>query len=147
VAGGPFIINKIDKTAKTITVKRNDKCWGLKPKLQAITFIVLDVSGQAKAFQSDQIDCFDIGPDPAAYKQAQAVAGAEVRKAGGPNFRHIDLGQKGPMSDLQSASGGHAQPGPGERRRGHAHFTGLAGHDDGQPHLDQQPGLRRPDRG
>jgi ABC-type oligopeptide transport system substrate-binding subunit len=101
VAGGPFIINKIDKTAKTITVKRNDKCWGPKPKLQAITFIVLDVSGQAKAFQSDQIDCFDIGPDPAAYKQAQAVASAEVRKAGGPNFRHIDLGQKGPMSDLQ----------------------------------------------
>ena len=101
VSGGPFIIDKIDKTAKTISVKRNDKWWGQKPKLDTITFIVLDVSAQAKAFQSDQVDWFDIGPDPAAYKQAQGVQGAQVRKAGGPNFRHIDLGQKGAMANLQ----------------------------------------------
>jgi peptide/nickel transport system substrate-binding protein len=101
VAGGPFVIDKIDKTAKTITVKRNDKWWGLKPKLQSIIFKVIDISAQAKAYQSDQIDWFDIGPDPAAYKQAQAVQGGDIRKAGGPNFRHIDLGQKGPMANLQ----------------------------------------------
>jgi peptide/nickel transport system substrate-binding protein len=101
VSGGPYIIDKIDKTAKTITVKRNDKWWGQKPKLDTITFIVLDIAAQPKAFQSDQIDWFDVGPDPAAYKQAQGVSGAEVRKAGSPNFRHIDLGQKGAMANLQ----------------------------------------------
>jgi peptide/nickel transport system substrate-binding protein len=99
VSGGPFIIDKIDKTARTITVKRNDKWWGQKPKLDTITFIVLDVSAQPKAYQSDQIDWFDIGPDPAAY--TQAVQGGDIRKAGGPNFRHIDLGQKGAMANLQ----------------------------------------------
>jgi peptide/nickel transport system substrate-binding protein len=101
VSGGPFMIDKIDKTAKTITVKHNDKWWGQKPKLDTITYIVLDIAAQPKAFQSDQIDQFDVGPDPAAYKQAKGVANAEVRKAGGPNFRHIDLGQKGAMANLQ----------------------------------------------
>jgi len=101
VSGGPFIIDKVDKTAKTITVKRNDKWWGQKPKLDTITFIVLDISAQPKALQSDQIDWFDIGSDASAYKQAQAVQGVQIRKAGGPNFRHIDLGQKGAMANLQ----------------------------------------------
>jgi glutathione transport system substrate-binding protein len=38
---------------------------------------------------------------PAAYKQAQAVQGGDIRKAGGPNFRHIDMGQKSAMANLQ----------------------------------------------
>lgn len=101
VSGGPFIFDKIDKTAKIITVKRNPKWWGQKPKLESITYIVIDTSAQLKAFQSAQIDWFDIGPDPAAYKQALAVQGAEVRKAGGPNFRHIDLGENGPLKDVK----------------------------------------------
>ncbi|MGI8882257.1 MAG: ABC transporter family substrate-binding protein [Jatrophihabitans sp.] len=100
VSGGPFIIDKIDKTAKTITVKRNDKWFGQKPKLDTIQFKVIDVSAQPKAFQGDQVDFFDIGSDPAAYKTAQATPDTDVRKAGGPNFRHIDLSKRGPLADL-----------------------------------------------
>ncbi len=100
VSGGPFIIDKIDKTAKTITVKRNDKWWGQKAKLDTIQYKVIDISAQPKAFQGDQIDFFDIGSDPAAYKTAQATPNSEIRKAGGPNYRHIDLSKRGPLADL-----------------------------------------------
>ncbi len=100
VSGGPFIIDKIDKTAKTITVKRNDKWFGQKAKLDTIQYKVIDVSAQPKAFQGDQVDFFDIGSDPAAYKTAQATPNSEIRKAGGPNYRHIDLSKRGPLADL-----------------------------------------------
>ncbi|MDQ6937131.1 MAG: ABC transporter family substrate-binding protein [Actinomycetota bacterium] len=101
LSGGPFKVDKIDKTQKTITVVRNDKWWGKKPKLDRIEFIVIDQGATAKAFQSDQVDFVDIGSDAAALATVKTVAGATVHKAGGPNWRHIDLGQRGPMADVK----------------------------------------------
>ncbi|MEP6852513.1 MAG: ABC transporter family substrate-binding protein [bacterium] len=101
LAGGPFKVGKIDKTQKTITVLPNDKWWGQKPKLSSIQYIVLDQGAIAKAFQSDQVDFVDVGSDAAQFATAKAVAGAVVHKAGGPNWRHIDLGKRGPMADVK----------------------------------------------
>ena len=101
VSGGPFKISTLDKTAKTITVVHNDKWWGKTPKLEKIQFIVLDQSAQAKALQSDQIDFVDIGSSVATYATVKATPGVTIHKAGGPNWRHIDLGSNGPLADLK----------------------------------------------
>jgi len=91
----------MDKTAKTITVVRNDKWWGPKAKLDKIQYIVLDQSAQAKALQSDQVDFIDIGSNVASYATVKATPGVSIHKAGGPNWRHIDLGSTGPMADVK----------------------------------------------
>ncbi len=101
VSGGPFKFGSIDKTAKTITLVHNDKWWGRAPKLDKIQFITLDQTAQAKALQSDQIDLVDIGSDVATYATVKATPGVTIHKAGGPNWRHIDLGSTGPMADLK----------------------------------------------
>jgi peptide/nickel transport system substrate-binding protein len=101
LAGGPFKVDKIDKTAKTITLVRNDKWSGNKPKLDKIQFIVIDQEAQAKALQSDQIDFVDIGSSVATYALVKKTPGVVIHKAGGPNWRHIDLGKSGPLADLK----------------------------------------------
>ena len=101
LAGGPFKLGSIDKTAKTITLVHNDKWWGRAPKLDKIEYIVLDQSAQAKALQSNQIDLVDVGSSVATYATVKATPGVSIHKAGGPNWRHIDLGNSGPMSDLK----------------------------------------------
>ncbi|MDQ1751285.1 MAG: glutathione transport system substrate-binding protein [Pseudonocardiales bacterium] len=101
LAGGPFKVGSIDKTAKTITVVPNDKWWGNKPKLDKIQYIVLDQEAQAKALQSDQVDFVDVGSSVATYALVKATPGITIRKAGGPNWRHIDLGKAGPLADLK----------------------------------------------
>ncbi|HEX8096167.1 ABC transporter family substrate-binding protein [Jatrophihabitans sp.] len=101
LAGGPFKISTLDKTAKTITVVHNDKWWGKAPKLDKIQFIVLDQAAQAKALQSDQVDFVDIGSSVASYATVKASPGVSIHKAGGPNWRHIDIGSSGPLSDVK----------------------------------------------
>ncbi|MBV9822573.1 MAG: ABC transporter family substrate-binding protein [Actinobacteria bacterium] len=101
LSGGPFKIGSLDKTAKTITVVHNDKWWGKAPKLDKIQFISLDQSAQAKALQSDQIDFVDVGSSVATYATVKATPGVSIHKAGGPNWRHIDLGSSGPMADVK----------------------------------------------
>jgi peptide/nickel transport system substrate-binding protein len=101
LSGGPFKISTLDKTAKTITVVHNDKWWGKAPKLDKIQFIVLDQAAQAKALQSDQIDLVDIGSSVATYATVKATPGVKIHKAGGPNWRHIDIGSSGPLADVK----------------------------------------------
>jgi peptide/nickel transport system substrate-binding protein len=101
LAGGPFKVSTLDKTAKTVTVVHNDKWWGKAPKLDKIQFIVLEQESQAKALQSDQIDFVDVGSSVATYATVKATPGVSIHKAGGPNWRHIDLGSTGPMADVK----------------------------------------------
>lgn len=91
VTGGPFKPGKIDQTAKTFTVLRDDNYWGNKAKLDSIVFRTLALDAEVGAFANGEIDFVDIGPDAANLKQAQAVPGAVIRRAAGPDLRHITL--------------------------------------------------------
>jgi peptide/nickel transport system substrate-binding protein len=91
VTAGPFKFQGIDKTAKTLTVVRDAKWWGDKALLDKIIYRALDSDATAGAFANGEVDFFSIGPDSAAYKQAKAVKGADIRKAAGPNFRHLTM--------------------------------------------------------
>jgi len=101
VSGGPFMVSQIDKTAKTVTLVHNPKWWGRAPKLDKIQYITIDQSAQAKALQSNQIDFVDVGSDVGTYATVKATPGVTIHKAGGPNWRHIDFGNSGAMSDLK----------------------------------------------
>ena len=92
---GPFKVGSYDASQKVLTEVPNDKWWGAdKPLLDKIVFRAISPDAVAAAFANNELDSFDIGPDPDAFKRASAVQGAVVRKAAGPNFRHITFNQK-----------------------------------------------------
>jgi peptide/nickel transport system substrate-binding protein len=86
---GPFKVQSFDKTQKVLTEVPNDKWWGAKPLLDKITFRTISPDATAAAFVNNELDSFDIGPDPDAFKRVQGVSDASIRKAAGPNFRHF----------------------------------------------------------
>jgi len=86
---GPFVPGTFDETQKVMTLVPNERWWGEPPLLERITWRAIAPDATAQAFANDEIDAFDIGADPDAYQRVGRVTGAEVRKAGGPDFRHF----------------------------------------------------------
>jgi peptide/nickel transport system substrate-binding protein len=98
---GPFKVASYDKTQKVLTLVPNDKWWGAKPLLDKITFRAISPDAVAAAFVNNELDAFDIGPDPDAFKRASGVSDGTIRKAAGPNFRHITFNTKaGVLTDV-----------------------------------------------
>jgi peptide/nickel transport system substrate-binding protein len=94
---GPFKLGTIDQTAKTITLVRNEKWWGNPAKLDTIVYRVIEPDAQIDALANGEVDAVDIGPDANKYRRAKGIANAEVRVAGGPNFRHLTLNSTSPQ--------------------------------------------------
>ena len=94
---GPFMVQSIDKTAQTITLARDPKWWGDKAVLDRIIFRAIDLDAQIDALANGEIDFIDVGPDVNNMKRAQGISGVEIRRAGGPNFRHITFNGQSPM--------------------------------------------------
>ena len=98
---GPFKVGAFDVTQKIMTLTPNDQWWGEKAVLDKITWRVIADDAKAQAFANAEIDAFDIGSDPDAFQRALRVENADVRKAGGPNFRHFTFNSKaGLLQDL-----------------------------------------------
>jgi peptide/nickel transport system substrate-binding protein len=96
---GPFKLDSIDRTAKTITLTRNEKWWGERAKVDTIVYRVIEPDAQIDALANGEIDAMDIAADANKYNRAKAIVGAEVRVAGGPNFAHITINSS--SSELQ----------------------------------------------
>ncbi|MFI0482007.1 ABC transporter family substrate-binding protein [Actinomadura sp. 9N215] len=102
VTSGPFTFQRIDRTAKTVTIARNPAWWGSPAKLDRIVYRAMDTSAMPGAFANDEIDLMDIGLDAGALKRVQGVPEAAVRRAGGPDWRHFTLNAAGPvLSDVR----------------------------------------------
>lgn len=98
---GPFKVDSFDETQKVMTLVPNDKWWGVPPLLDKIVWRAIAPDATAQAFANKEIDAFDIGSDPDAFQRALRVEGADVRKAGGPNFRHFTFNSKaGLLQDI-----------------------------------------------
>jgi len=98
---GPFKVKSFDETQKIMTLVPNDKWWGEPPMLDTISWRAIAPDATAQAFANSEIDAFDIGSDPDAFQRALRVENADVRKAGGPNFRHFTFNSKaGLLQDL-----------------------------------------------
>ncbi|WP_312874752.1 ABC transporter family substrate-binding protein [Actinomadura litoris] len=97
LTAGPFKLQGIDQTAKTVTMVRDPAWWGAPAKLDRIVYRTLDGSAMPGAFANDEIDLMDIGLDPGALRRAEQVPGAAVRRAGGPDWRHFTFNAAGPI--------------------------------------------------
>nr|WP_240948047.1 ABC transporter family substrate-binding protein [Planosporangium mesophilum] len=98
---GPFKFESLDKTAKTITLVRNEKWWGNKAKLDKIVYKEVDDNATADALANGEVDFMEIGANVNNYKRAKTMADkVDLRRAGGPNFRHITInGSKPQLAD------------------------------------------------
>lgn len=91
---GPFKVDSYDATQKILTLVPNENWWGEPPLLDKISWRVIANDARAQAFANAEIDAFDIASDPDAFQRALRVDNAQVRKAGGPNFRHFTFNSK-----------------------------------------------------
>jgi peptide/nickel transport system substrate-binding protein len=90
-SAGPFKLQGVDQTAKTITLVRDDNWWGDKAKLDRIVYRAIEVDAEVDALANGEIDYMDIGPDVDSLKRAEGISGVAIRRAAGPNFRHFDF--------------------------------------------------------
>jgi peptide/nickel transport system substrate-binding protein len=90
---GPFKLGSYDLTNQIITLVANDQWWGDKPKLDRVIFRVVPDEAVPAAYVNNEIDAFDIGINADALARATAVTTGDIRKAAGPNWRHITLNQ------------------------------------------------------
>ncbi|WP_028937521.1 ABC transporter family substrate-binding protein [Pseudonocardia spinosispora] len=81
VTAGPFTIDSIDQTRKTVTLKRDPKWWGTPAKLDRIIFTQYEQSAQADALANNELDYYEIGADLNLLRRAQTTPGAVVRDA------------------------------------------------------------------
>ncbi|MGP3959036.1 ABC transporter family substrate-binding protein [Nonomuraea sp. 3N208] len=89
VTAGPFKFGGFDQTAKTITLVRDDNWWGERAKLDKIIYRASEQDSLVGAFSNGELDLIDLGPSAPDYARAKATAGAQVRHAAGPDFRHF----------------------------------------------------------
>ncbi len=102
---GPFRFESIDRTAQTITMVRNEKWWGNPAKLDKIIYRVLDADQHVEALVNGEVDFAEIGPDINKFTRA-STAGLQIRKASGPDFRHVTINGASPvLSDVKVRKG------------------------------------------
>jgi peptide/nickel transport system substrate-binding protein len=97
VTAGPFKIDTMNATTNTVTVVRDPKWWGDPAILDKIVFRSMTTDAADNAFANGEIDFVNIGPSASGVKQAQARTDGEIRKANGPQFRHITFNGKSAM--------------------------------------------------
>lgn len=87
-SAGPFIISSLDRTTQRITLTRNPKWWGKRPRLDSITYLVLDDAARLPALQNNTIDATGIGTVDQ-LTIAQRTKGISIRRAPAPSWSHF----------------------------------------------------------
>ncbi|UOY03826.1 ABC transporter family substrate-binding protein [Blastococcus sp. PRF04-17] len=101
VTAGPFQLASIDATAQTITLERNPDWWGDPAILDRIIYRVIDLDAQIDSLVNGEVDFIEIAADVNKLQRAEGTDGIEIRRAGGPNFRHITINGTSPvLSDV-----------------------------------------------
>ncbi|MGW5551362.1 ABC transporter family substrate-binding protein [Nocardia beijingensis] len=87
-SAGPFVITSVDRAQQRIVLSRNPKWWGETPKLDTVTYSVLDWSARLNALQNNELDAIDVtGIEE--VKSATNSPGIIVRRAARPYNSHI----------------------------------------------------------
>jgi peptide/nickel transport system substrate-binding protein len=87
-SAGPFIVSTLDRNAQRIVLTRNPRWWGTKPRLDSITFLVLDASAIIPALQNNAIDAAGV-PSLDDMITAQRTGGVVIRRAPAPSWYHF----------------------------------------------------------
>ncbi|MGO4616603.1 ABC transporter family substrate-binding protein [Nocardia sp. 2YAB30] len=88
LTAGPFLVQSTDRAQGRIVLGRNPKWWGATPKLDTITFSVLDSSAQLPALQNNEIDAVGLGTRDD-LKTAKNTPGIAIRRAPGNAWNHF----------------------------------------------------------
>ncbi|MGK8502660.1 ABC transporter family substrate-binding protein [Nocardia asiatica] len=85
---GPFMVESTDRAQGRIVLARNPKWWGERPKLDTITYSVLDRAAWVGALQNNELDAVRLSTIDD-VKTVRNTAGLVVRRAPGNRWRHI----------------------------------------------------------
>jgi peptide/nickel transport system substrate-binding protein len=87
-SAGPFIVSTINRTAQRIVLTRNPRWWGVVPRLDSITFLVLDATARIPALRNNAIDAAELRT---LYDlvTAQRTPGIVIRSAPAVEWRHF----------------------------------------------------------
>ncbi|PXX63055.1 peptide/nickel transport system substrate-binding protein [Nocardia tenerifensis] len=88
LTAGPFIVQSTDRSQGRIVLGRNPKWWGDTPKLDTITYSILDSSADLPALQNNEIDVAALGTRDE-LKTAKNTAGVAIRRAPGNGWNHL----------------------------------------------------------
>ncbi|MBF6084565.1 ABC transporter family substrate-binding protein [Nocardia cyriacigeorgica] len=88
LTAGPFLVQSIDRAVGRIVLGRNPKWWGEQPKLDTITYSVLDRAAWVGALQNNELDAAMLSSidDVATVRETPGVV---IRRAPGNRWRHI----------------------------------------------------------
>lgn len=87
-SAGPFIISAMDRTAQRITLTRNPKWWGPTPRLDSITYLVLDDAARIPALQNNALDATGLATLDE-LTVATRTEGISIRRAPGLSWYHF----------------------------------------------------------
>ncbi|AYF74752.1 ABC transporter family substrate-binding protein [Nocardia yunnanensis] len=88
VSAGPFLLQNIDRTNGLITLARNPKWWGNTPKLDTVTFRVLDSNAWTQDLQNNELDAALLRTLPD-LQSVRAVSSLTVRHAAWNRWRYF----------------------------------------------------------
>ncbi|BBZ08600.1 hypothetical protein MDOR_27690 [Mycolicibacterium doricum] len=89
-SAGPFIVSSVDKAAQRIRLSRNPNWWGAAPKLDTITYTVLDDAAKIPALQNNALDAVGlVSLDELTI--AQRTAGVSIRRAPAASWYHLTI--------------------------------------------------------
>ncbi|BBX45755.1 oligopeptide ABC transporter substrate-binding protein OppA [Mycobacterium cookii] len=87
-SAGPFLVSRVERSAQRIVLTRNPRWWGRKPRLNSITFLVLDSSAVIPALQNNAIDAAGVGTLDDMVT-ADRTPGVVIRSAPAPTWYHF----------------------------------------------------------
>ncbi|RJO77083.1 ABC transporter family substrate-binding protein [Nocardia panacis] len=88
LTAGPFLVQSTDRAQGRVVLGRNPKWWGDTPKLDTITFSVLDSAAQMPALQNNEIDAIGIATRDD-LKTATNTPGVAIRRAPSNGWSHF----------------------------------------------------------
>ncbi|MGA5465866.1 ABC transporter family substrate-binding protein [Mycobacterium sp. NPDC050041] len=89
-SAGPFIVSTVDKAAQRIILTRNPNWWGAKPRLDSITFTVLDDAARIPALQNNALDAMGLATRDE-LNIARGTAGISIRRAPAASWYHFTV--------------------------------------------------------
>lgn len=82
ITAGPFEVERLDLTGKTLTLKRWAGWWREPAPLDRVIFRVLDAAARADELANGSIDLAPVGADANLFQRVSAMPGVEIRAAG-----------------------------------------------------------------
>ncbi len=96
----PFVVTHVDQAQGLVTLERNPRWWGDRPKLERIMFRTVQREAVSAAFLHNEFDLWETGIDTDALQQSRAAADTALRTAPGQSGRAIEVAPRGALGDV-----------------------------------------------